>query len=315
MSLHHRISARQNSRLFPIRSVLIAFFFLAMMPSAHAASAGDRALAWAESQRDAALGSVMVARNRVEAAERNLTISRNIEHEISNSKDAAALSVAREAITVSEQGVVEARALLKRAMALLSKQENTVSSVKEYLAGKDNHRGLLIPTQGEVRRVWQGVSHIETNPSAPLRAGESIEVGPGGSARLFVADGDAEVALSENSKITVTRDQADDSFEAMLSYGFARIRAKLKNYGKKFEVRTSGGSGAIRGTDFSVSATSDQSRFEVFEGVVWVHPDNSDKGVEVHAGEGCDILKDGGIQPVRPLDNRPRGNPWSNNAP
>jgi hypothetical protein len=33
--------------------------------------------------------------------------------------------------------------------------------------------------------------------------------------------------------------------------------------------------------------------------------------VEVHAGESCEVLKGGGIQPVHPLDDQPRDTSWS----
>lgn len=299
-----------------MRLTLGTIVFLAMMQSAYGASPGDRAVAWAESQRDAALGSVVVARKRVDDAESDLNMSRNIERDISKSKDTAALAVVREAITVSEQGVVEAKALLKRALDLLSRQEKTLAAAKIFIAKNGNDATLVIPTKGEVRRVMPGKGSYPTDDiAAPLRVGERVEVGPGSSARMFIAGGQAEVALSQNSSFTVTRDDAGGDFEALLSEGIGRIRVKLEPFKHKFEVRTPSFAMAVRGTDFSFSASSSGGRIEVFSGVVLVQAAGSDQAVEVHAGEGCEVLKNGGMQPVRPLDNRPRENPWSDDVP
>lgn len=296
-----------------MRSIVCLFVFLATLQSAYGASPGERALAWAESQRDAALGAVLAARKRVEAAESDLRISRNTERDIQNSKDAAALAVIREAVTVSKQGVAEAQDLLKRASAHLSKQEKTLAAVRKSVTDNGGNRALVIPMNGEVRRNMRGV-YTDADPSTPLRPGETVEVGPNASARLFVAGGDAEVALSQNSSFTVTKDGADGSFEALLSNGAGRLRAVIKKYSRKFEVRTPAAVTSVRGTDFSLLASPTLTRIEVFKGIVQVRTVEGTHTVEVHAGEGCEVLKDGGIQPVHPLDDRPRANPWSSDV-
>lgn len=298
-----------------MRITIGAIVLLALMQSAYGASPGERAVAWAESQRDAARGSVVVARKRVDAAESDLNMSRNVERDISKSKDTAALAVVREAITVSEQGIVEAKALLKRALDLLSRQEKTLAAAKDFVAKNGSDANLVIPTRGEVRRVLPGRGSYPTDDiAAPLRVGERVEVGPGSSARMFIAGGQAEVALSQNSSFTVTRDDAGGDFEALLSEGIGRIRVKLEPFKHKFEVRTPYFVMSIQGTDFSFSASSSGGRIEVFSGVVVVQPVGSERSVEVHAGEGCDVLKDGGIQPVKPLTNQSLPNPWSDHV-
>lgn len=293
-----------------MRTIACAFVLLTLMQSVYAAGPGERALVWSEAQRDAALGAVLVARKRVEDAESDLTASRNTERDIRDSKDAAALSIVREAVTVSEQGLAEAQDLLKRAQAHLSRQEKTLAAVRTSAAANGNNRALLIPMNGEVRRNIRGI-YSDADPSTPLRPGERVEVGPNSSARLFVAGGNAEVALSQNSSFTVTRDDADGSFEAILSSGFGRLRAVTQNYFKRFEVRTPASVVAVRGTDFSLLASPTLTRVEVFKGIVQVRTAEGTQTVEVPAGEGCEVSKDRGIQAVHPLDDRPRDNPWS----
>lgn len=172
----------------------VLVLLLTLIPSAFAASAGERALAWAEAQRDAALGSVMVARRRVETAEGDLSVSRAVERDVG--KDAAALSIAREAVAVSEQGVDEARTLLRRATAFLSRQENTITEVKKFIREHNSNKALVIPVDGTFRITPPSGSHFDSKESiGSLRKGDRIEVGPGSNARVFVSGGAAEIAL------------------------------------------------------------------------------------------------------------------------
>ncbi|HLD23567.1 MAG TPA: FecR family protein [Sulfuricurvum sp.] len=293
---------------------LFIFLVLVFIPSAQAAKPGEQAILWVSAQRDSAMGAVIAAQKRVDAAETDMRISRSVETDIRMSKDVEAMAVAREAVAISEQGLLEANALLKQAKSWLQREENRLASLQESVAKYGSDKALVIPIGSDVRRSMNGIS-MNADPSIPLRVGERVEVGSQSRARVFVAGGDAEVALSQNSSFTVTSDDTGESFEAILSDGFAQVRAKLKNYfGKKFEVRTPAAVCAVRGTDFSLMSTAEGTRIEVFEGVVWAHLPNSDKGIEIHAGEGCNILKKGEIQSVKPLENLPRENPWSDNV-
>lgn len=290
--------------------LLITFLCFGYVQTAFALKPGEQAVNWAMAERNAALGAVAAAEKRVEAAESDLRISRSVEQDIRTSKDPDAMVVAREAVAVSELGVKEANSLLKRARELLSKQEKTLSSIRTAVADFGGDKAMVIPVSGEVRRSFKG-SDVAMDSVLPLRVGEKVEVGANSSAKLFVARGDAEVDLHENSNFTVTRDDTSESFEAMLGTGLAHIKAKLKNYfGKKFEVRTPAAICAVRGTDFSIRNFEGGSRIEVFEGTVSVRLPKSEVSVDVHAGEGCDIFKEGGIQPVKILER-----PWSKNVP
>lgn len=290
--------------------LLITFLCFGYVQTAFALNPGEQAVNWAMAERNAALGAVAAAEKRVEAAESDLRISRSVEQDIRTSKDPDAMVVAREAVAVSELGVKEANSLLKRARELLSKQEKTLSSIRTAVTDFGGDKAMVIPVSGEVRRSFKG-SDVAMDSVLPLRVGEKVEVGANSSAKLFVARGDAEVDLHENSNFTVTRDDTSESFEAMLGTGLAHIKAKLKNYfGKKFEVRTPAAICAVRGTDFSIRNFEGGSRIEVFEGTVSVRLPKSEVSVDVHAGEGCDIFKEGGIQPVKILER-----PWSKNVP
>ncbi len=289
---------------------LIAFLCFGYTQAALALNPGEQAIKWATAERNSALGAVAAAEKRVESAESDLRISRSVEQDVRTSKDPDAMAVAREAVAISVQGVKEANTLLNRARALLSKQENTLVSIRTSVSEYGGHGAMVIPINGEVRRSLLGAV-TASDTVLPLRVGERVDVGANSAAKLFVARGDAEVDLHENSSFTVTQDDTGESFEAMLTQGFARVHAKLKHFlGKKFEVRTPTAILAVRGTDFSVKSLSDASRVEVYEGTVWVRLPKSESSVEVHAGEGCEILKDGGIQPVKMLKR-----PWSQNAP
>jgi len=118
-----------------------------------------------------------------------------------------------------------------------------------------------------------------------LRPGERVETAKGATARLFVAGGDAEVALAENSAFIVTQDTPDSDFEGLLNNGLMRMRAWVRSKGKKFEVRTPSAVTSVRGTDFSVATSARGDRVQVFEGVVAVMPAAGGKAVLVQAGE------------------------------
>ena len=288
--------------------LLIAFLYFGYTQAAFALKPCEQAISWARAERDAALGAVAAAEKRVEAAESDLRVSRSVEQDIRTSKDTDAIAVAREAVSVSEQGLREADALLKRARELLSKQEKTLVSIQTAVADFGGEKAMVIPVNGEVRRSLMGAI-TASDAVLRLRVGEKVDVGANSSAKLFVARGDAEVDLQENSSFTVTRDDTGESFEAMLPQGFAHVKAKLKNYfGKKFEVRTPTVAVAVRGTDFSIRNFEGGSRIEVFEGTVSVRLPKSGGSVEIHSGEGCTVLKDGGIQPTQMLGKQESGN-------
>jgi hypothetical protein len=300
-----------------VRTFALGFILLfVLIPSALSASAGERALVWAESQRDAALGAVMVARHRLEIAESDLSVSRNVERDISSSKDKAALSIAHEAVSVSEQGVIEAQSLLKRAATFLSRQEKTIAEVKKFITENNDNKALVIPVEGTFRIAQPGRSPFENKEIiGSLRKGDRIEVGSNSSAHVFVSGGNDEIALSQNTSLTLSRNQADDSFEGLLNEGFIQVKAAIQGkYAHKFEVRTPTVVVAVRGTAFSVQVSPAKTRVEVFESTVYLSSIQGGAGVEVHAGEGCDVLKEGSIQPVTALDGPPRSSPWSDHA-
>ncbi|MFY9142658.1 FecR domain-containing protein [Sulfuricurvum sp.] len=291
-----------------MKRLWIACVFILSLQAVCTAKPGDEAIKWALSERNSALGSVAAAEKRVEAAESDLRVSRSIEQDIRTSKDSDAMAVAREAVSVSEQGLKEADTLLKRARELLSKQEKLLASIQTAVSDFGGEKAMVIPVNGEVRRTFKG-SEVASDSVLPLRVGEKVDVGANSSAKLFVARGDAEVDLHENSSFTVTRDDTGERFEAMLSEGLAHVKAKLKYYmGKKFEVRTPAAICAVRGTDFSIRNFEGGSRIEVFEGTVSVRLPKSGSSVDIHSGEGCTVLKDGGIQPVQMIEKQGDGN-------
>jgi len=267
-----------------------------------AAEAGTRAIEWALAERDAAREAVSSAEKRVDAAQNDLRIARGMQNDPQILKDPDAAAVAREAATVSQQGLREAEVLLERSRALLRHNERLLVSVREAVSSTKGATSVLIPLSGEVRRSYNGIASVR-DTSAPLRAGERVDVGAGGSAKLFIAGGEGEVDLGENSSFSISHEGVG-GFEALLSEGFAHVRAKLKKYfGKKFEVRTPAAVCAVRGTEFTLRHHPHGSRIEVLEGTVSVRSSLKDDEAEVHEGEGCDILSTLGVQTVKKLND------------
>lgn len=286
---------------------VLFLLLLAAWVEIFAAEAGTRAIEWAQAEINAARESVSSAEKRVEAAQSDLRIAKEMQNDTQILKDPDAAAVAREAVTVSLQGLREAEILLERSKALVRHKERLLASVRETVSSAKDAKGILIPLGGEVRRTLNGAASV-SDTCTPLRAGERVDVGSGASAKLFIGRGDGEIDLGENSSFSISS-EGEEGLEAMLSQGFAHVRAKLKHYfGRKFEVRTPAAVCAVRGTEFTLRHHLHGSRLEVLEGTVTVRSSLKDEWVEVHGGEWCEILTPEGIQPVKKLSELRNGN-------
>lgn len=86
---------------------------------------------------------------------------------------------------------------------------------------------------------------------------------------------------------------ADDPDE-FLKKEFKKIEARTKQYSKKFEVRTPSGSGAVRGTTFTVTINDTGTTvFEMIEGRVDVTNQKTSEVLSIKGGEKITIAPDG----------------------
>lgn len=262
----------------------VVLALVAVAGEAQAADVAQRAVAYAQKVRDDAAAMVAVARDRVAAAEADVQLASRVDADARLAGDREAMAVAGEAVTMAAAGVRDARQLLQRATALLAARSKTADDMHFWLDAKTPPRALLVPVEGDVRRYAKDGTAI-TEGSGMLRPGERVETGKGATARLFVAGGDAEVALAESTEFVVTQDAPDTDFEGLLNNGFMRMRAWVRAKGRKFEVRTPSAVTSVRGTDFAVATAAGGDRVQVFDGVVAVTPGAGGEAVLVHAGE------------------------------
>ena len=214
--------------------------------------------------------------------------------------DREAIDISEAAVAEARRGVSDARNLLKRAQALLAQRERTVQEMAFWTGSNRPVGALVVPVEGDVRvRLADGTYRSAVLGAA--RAGESIETGAGGKARLFVADGSGEIQLNGNTAFTVMEDDGVSGFVGELQYGYGRFFKMLKAKMSKFEVRTPSAALAVRGTRFEVAASAESTWVGGSEGVVSVTPLTGEPAVEIAAGTQRRYLKGQGFLPPEPL--------------
>ena len=275
-----------------LRAVLLSALALGLSPVLHAADALDRAIAHAEALQTRALGSVAAAQRALADAQADLRVVRSIEADARQARDRAAITVAAEAAQQALALERETRRNLDLARELLNTRGRQLQDLRGWTRADRRPRAVMVVESGEV--VHHTLGGYRPRDMAPVQAGERIETGPGARARLFVAGGDAEVALGENSAYTVTQDDAAGDFVAQLESGLMRLRGLAKaKLGRKFEVRTPSVAIAVRGTDFSVARPPAGDRVQVHRGVVAVTPVAGGAEVLLQAGEMLQVPAQG----------------------
>jgi ferric-dicitrate binding protein FerR (iron transport regulator) len=296
-------------------SILLSMIALSQL--AWADSAVQHAVAFAEALQEEAAVSVVVARDRVAEAESTLRIAQSAADYAGRANDREAMAVAAKAVSEGKQHLREAEQFLSRAKALLATRVRTSEQLREITRGSTSTKAVAVPIESEVRQVSRG-GDVHSNLSSWLEAGDRIETGPNGKARLFVAGGDGDVELSKNSSFTIMNDSAE-VFQGDLERGIAHLTHKLKvfmiNKFAKFEVRTPSAVLGVRGTDFTVEVLSDGTRVQVYEGIVSVTPSVGGDPVDVFAGTQRRYVNGQGFLPAEPLDAPAKQHSWSADAP
>ncbi len=183
-----------------------------------------------------------------------------------------------------------------------------------------------------------GAKPFSVEAGGQLEPGDELRTGRGGSAELQLAGGRASVSMAENSRFRIEKDtdsaevvrtlegkfhfavEKMADFEAALERDLAPLREKLAKLAddpikayenfikslqnkvrKKLEVKVrSGGSGAIRGTEFLVTENADgSSELLVIEGSVAVSDSTGGIAVPVGTGQVIAISSEGTLSTVR----------------
>jgi ferric-dicitrate binding protein FerR (iron transport regulator) len=281
---------------------LFALFMVSMNVSAD--DVAQAALRYAEKNRTLAVESVTKAERHTKVTEAELRIARDIERDALRLGDRAALAVARDAIAEGELGLKEANLLLARAQSLLAQRERTQESLRARLRTGAARGGVVVTDGGDVQRYTADGATVN-DPTGPLRAGETVRTGRDGSARLFLSEGRGQAQLAAESEFTVTEDDGLHDFIGELKQGMVRLLAHLSKK-ERFEVRTPSAVCAVRGTDFAVENSGEQTRVRVFSGVVAVTSIANGKTIEVTSGHQWTS----GEQGLEPFDTNSYPAPW-----
>lgn len=280
-----------------IKSILLIILSISiiLIPEAGKAAPqwGERAVALATDLRNNAAKAVTRAKDRIAAAEADISLARSAETSARNSSNADALTVAREAVAVSEEDLQLAHQYLKTAASFLAEREQVLADVQKNVSTQNEAaRGMIVPEKGNIRRFAADGTPV-TDFSQPLRTGERITTDAGGQARLFLAKGDAEVDLQGSSSLSIQQDD-DKGFLAGLDEGIARFNARLKAWAnKKFAVRTPAAVCAVRGTEFIVTTHGSKTTIKVLTGNVVVTPSGGKDTMTMKAGESAIITPEG----------------------
>jgi ferric-dicitrate binding protein FerR (iron transport regulator) len=270
----------------------------------------DRAGSFVSKLREQASRTLQIALNRLASAQADLHISEAVSRDASQANDQAAISVAAQATEESTKGLSEAEQLVRRARTLVMAREKALEDLRASTLQTRKPGVLTVPVEGDVR-VHKPDGPPATDPLEAGAGGDRIETGPQGRARLFVADGDGEIDMHENSLFTVGRNDPNSGFTGILEKGFARVRLLIKPYTKKkFEIRTPSAVAAVRGTDFSVKVQEDGDWIQVFEGSVQVTPISGGDGVTLSAGHQQRFRNGQAAEPAQVIDATEKA-PWS----
>jgi ferric-dicitrate binding protein FerR (iron transport regulator) len=261
-----------------------------------------------ELRRGAAVALVQ-ARRRLAVADADLRAGRAALDGARRQHAAAAVEVATEAVAVAEEERRDAERLVALAGRRVVDREALAARFAASAPRVPGHGSFALPLDGQVRRTAADGSPI-TDPSSPLRPGETVTTGPDGAARLLLGGGEVDASLGAGTVMKLLEEGAD-GIEAALEQGFAQVRALAKRKLKgKFEVRTPTAICGIRGTAYRLEVREGKEVLTVTEGVVTVRPVGGGGPVLVSAGEQ---LRFGGTGPW-PLPTRIPADPPSAGA-
>jgi len=287
--------------------LLVALFLTA--GGAFAADAVTKARQYLESQREGALAAIAAAEASIAALESDIRVVRGLEADAQRRGDTEVLTVTRSALQENRIALQKQQQNLERARALLAARQQSLLKLP-----KDDDKGVrayYVAMAGKVDRI--GADGLVTADDGPLRPGEGIRTGSDGVARFFLADG-SETYLGSNSLFGISTDD-DGSFSGVLEKGYAMIRASVRRFSKKFEVRTGSGTAAVRGTEFSIEESAGSGRLRVYEGTVSMTPITGDVAVDVTAGQALE-WSEGKFGKPLPFDMNAFAAPWNSaNAP
>ena len=283
------------------------FLMLAALSTPMVAVAAEdalhRAVVHARQQRDAAAAAVAFAQNQLAKARDEARRAQEVAVEAQMRHDVAAEVSAREVVRTASENIGVAGELLQRSNTLLSARNNVFLRLQREEGRPQSLPQAFMLPDGAVSRYGADGSPV-ADAVIPLQAGERIVTGTAGSARLFMADGDA--ALQEKGELVLTGDVAVPGSRVELRQGVLHVVSPAGAEMRTFEVRTPVAACAVQGADATLEVRPGGLHLSVREGAVRVTPAGG-KPLDVRAGEQRDYEADKGFGPAQALDVKAGG--------
>lgn len=167
----------------------------------------------------------------------------------------------------------------------------------------EKYLGEIGEVKGTVEILKDGETEwVPVVEEMPVQMKERIKTSGGSSCNLELDDGSI-VYVGENTETSVEMlDVTGDKHESKISLWFGKLIANIKKSKQtKMSVRTPTAICAVRGTEFAVEATADESSVGVFDGQVGVIAADAAEGekeVSVDPDQETSVLK--GEMPLPP---------------
>ena len=149
----------------------------------------------------------------------------------------------------------------------------------------DKWAAMVVSVNGYVVMKSGGESSSDSVPLKPdsvICPGQQLEVGANSRAAIYLSN-NSFVRLDENTVMSFPAVQSEESFWVELKQGVSHFISRIT---MRFGVKTAYTNAVVDGTEFIVTANSDNTQVSVVEGTVTVTIGQRGINVPVHAGQG-----------------------------
>jgi hypothetical protein len=198
------------------------------------------------------------------------------------------------------QSIGKARDVKRKSTLNQARAGEAVARIRNLLAQME---GKDLPVQGIITHVSGGGGIMkkggkfmdlrESSGRIYLEAGDTFMTHPNSKVEVQVLEGNGSIIAGPNSRFVVADDGVEESVN-LLEGAFRMVKAKVRGCSKKFEVRTSGGTCSVRGTEFTVNVAKDESsEIVLLEGQLEIQPIGTTNTIPLEAGQRLRLSKSG----------------------
>jgi hypothetical protein len=203
--------------------------------------------------------------------------------------DLKAANISREAIRIARAALDKIRNAWIRDQAQLEVIEKALR-----LNSKD-HLALAGIVRGEVyKKTAEGLRRFDS--STPLRAGDELQTGPDGFAKMIFTEGSV-IQIGPNTTFKATQLEADQSIYEVFKgrlHGVMECMKKSRSACRRVRMHSGSAVLAVRGTEFDVDASlPDRTTVIVMDGFVEITHQRLNQVIEAKKGDQVVITEKG----------------------